>query len=96
MSECWKAETAYIPNSFGPRKSPSPGKLNESSGVEVSNYNVAMLKYINQSEILVITGLLQLKERLLRKNRFQKKVTSHSYRYYTWVTEVQEGITVFI
>jgi len=55
-----------------------------------------MLEDINQSEILVIAGFLQLKERLLRKSRLQKKVASHTYRHYRWVTEVQQGIVVFI
>lgn len=84
MSENWKAETVCIPDSFSPQKSPSPWKVNEISGLEVSNYNVAMLKDINHNEILVVTDLLQFKERLLRKHRLQKQ---HSI-----VTDITGGL----
>lgn len=58
--------------------------MNEIRGLEVSNYNVAMLKDINHNEILVVTDLLQFKERLLRKSRLQKQ---HSV-----VTDITGGL----
>lgn len=58
--------------------------MNEIRGLEVSNYNVAMLKDINHNEILVVTDLLQFKERLLRKSRLQKQ---HSI-----VTDITGGL----